>query len=79
VVTIGTVRAGSAPNVIAEQATLEGTIRTTLPDVRDHPTMVCAVSPNGYAICGNAKFMTTQALSNRSCLRSLPSYAMKAV
>lgn len=48
VVTIGTVRAGSAPNVIAEQATLEGTIRTTLPDVRDHPTMVCAASPNGY-------------------------------
>jgi hippurate hydrolase len=36
VVTIGTVRAGSAPNVIAEQATLEGTIRTTLPHVRDH-------------------------------------------
>jgi hippurate hydrolase len=36
VVTIGTVRAGSAPNVIAEDATLEGTIRTTLPEVRDH-------------------------------------------
>jgi len=36
VVTIGTLRAGSAPNVIAERATLEGTIRTTLPEVRDH-------------------------------------------
>lgn len=36
VVTIGTVRAGSAPNVIAEHAKLEGTIRTTLPEVRDH-------------------------------------------
>ena len=36
VVTIGTVRAGSAPNVIAENASLEGSIRTTLPQVRDH-------------------------------------------
>lgn len=36
VVTIGTVRAGSAPNVIAEEAELEGSIRTTLPQVRDH-------------------------------------------
>lgn len=35
VVTIGTVHAGSAPNVIAEEATLEGTIRTTLPTVRE--------------------------------------------
>jgi hippurate hydrolase len=36
VVTIGRVAAGSAANVIAETATLEGTIRTTLPDVRTH-------------------------------------------
>lgn len=36
VVTVGTVQAGSAPNVIAEEACLEGTIRTTLPEVRDH-------------------------------------------
>lgn len=36
VVTVGTVHAGSAPNVIAENATLEGSIRTTLPQVRDH-------------------------------------------
>lgn len=36
VITIGKVEAGSAPNVIAEQATLEGTIRTTLPEVRKH-------------------------------------------
>lgn len=36
VVTVGTVRAGSAANVIAEEAFLEGTIRTTLPQVRDH-------------------------------------------
>lgn len=36
VVTIGTVHAGSAPNVIAEEAILEGSIRTTLPQVRDH-------------------------------------------
>lgn len=36
VVTIGKVRAGSAANVIAEEAELEGTIRTTLPDVREH-------------------------------------------
>lgn len=36
VITIGTVRAGSAPNVIAETAELEGSIRTTLPEVRDH-------------------------------------------
>ncbi len=34
VVTIGKVQAGSAPNVIAEEALLEGTIRTTLPEVR---------------------------------------------
>ena len=36
VITIGTIRAGSAPNVIAEEAVLEGTIRTTQADVRDH-------------------------------------------
>ena len=36
VVTIGKVRAGSASNVIAEDAILEGSIRTTLPDVRKH-------------------------------------------
>lgn len=36
VVTIGTVHAGSAPNVIAEEAVLEGTLRTTLPMVREH-------------------------------------------
>ncbi len=36
VVTIGRVEAGTAANVIAETATLEGSIRTTLPDVRDH-------------------------------------------
>ena len=34
VVTIGTIQAGSAPNVIAEEARLEGSIRTTLPEVR---------------------------------------------
>mgnify|MGYP005985975083 CR=1 FL=1 len=34
VVTIGRVTAGSAPNVIAEEAILEGSIRTTLPEVR---------------------------------------------
>ena len=34
VVTIGSVHAGTAPNVIAEDALLEGTIRTTRPDVR---------------------------------------------
>ena len=36
VVTIGSVHAGSAPNVIAETAELDGSIRTTLPEVRDH-------------------------------------------
>lgn len=36
VVTIGTLQAGSAPNVIADHALLEGSIRTTLPEVRDH-------------------------------------------
>lgn len=36
VVTIGTLHAGSAPNVIAEEATLEGSIRTTRPEVREH-------------------------------------------
>jgi amidohydrolase len=35
VVTIGRVEAGSAPNVIAETAHLEGSIRTTRTDVRD--------------------------------------------
>ena len=35
VVTIGQVQAGSAPNVIAETAVLQGSIRTTLPAVRD--------------------------------------------
>lgn len=36
VVTIGRVEAGTAANVIAHQATLEGTIRTTLPETRTH-------------------------------------------
>jgi hippurate hydrolase len=36
VITIGRVEAGTAANVIAEDAVLEGTIRTTLPEVRDH-------------------------------------------
>ncbi len=36
VVTIGTIHAGSAPNVIAEEAVLEGSIRSTLPAVRVH-------------------------------------------
>ncbi len=36
VVTIGSVNAGSAANVIAEEAVLQGSIRTTLPDARAH-------------------------------------------
>ncbi|MGK7908496.1 MAG: M20 family metallopeptidase [Synechococcus sp.] len=36
VVTVGKVEAGSAGNVIAEEATLQGSIRTTTPDVRAH-------------------------------------------
>ena len=36
VVTIGKVQAGSAPNVIAAEAELEGTIRTSKPEVREH-------------------------------------------
>jgi len=36
VITIGQVSAGSAPNVIAETATLRGSMRTTLPEVRKH-------------------------------------------
>jgi hippurate hydrolase len=36
VVTIGKVQAGSAPNVIAEEAELHGTIRTSKPEVRQH-------------------------------------------
>ena len=35
VVTIGSVRAGSAPNIIAEDAVLDGTIRTTRGDARE--------------------------------------------
>ncbi len=36
VITVGKVAAGSAPNVIAESAELEGTIRTTFPESREH-------------------------------------------
>jgi hippurate hydrolase len=36
VVTIGSVHSGSAANVIAEEAELTGSIRTSLPDVRKH-------------------------------------------
>lgn len=36
VITIGRVIAGSAPNVIAGTAVLQGSIRTTLPEVREH-------------------------------------------
>ena len=36
VITIGSVRAGTAANVIAEDAVLEGTVRTTRPEARTH-------------------------------------------
>lgn len=36
VITIGRIEAGTAANVIAEDAVLEGSIRTTLPEVREH-------------------------------------------
>ena len=36
VITIGKIQAGSAANVIAEEATLEGSIRTSKPEVRHH-------------------------------------------
>jgi len=36
VVTVGKISAGSAANVIAEEATLEGSIRTSRRDVREH-------------------------------------------
>ena len=36
VITVGRIVAGTAANVIAESAELEGTIRTTYPDTRDH-------------------------------------------
>ena len=35
-ITIGQVHAGTAANVIADEAMLEGSIRTTLPEVRQH-------------------------------------------
>ena len=34
VITVGRISGGSAPNIIAERATLRGTIRTTHPDIR---------------------------------------------
>ena len=36
VITVGKIEAGTAANVIAESARLEGTVRTTFPDTRDH-------------------------------------------
>ena len=36
VITVGKIAAGTAANVIAESAELEGTIRTTIPETRDH-------------------------------------------
>ena len=36
VITVGKIHAGSAANVIAEAARLEGSIRTTRADIRDH-------------------------------------------
>ena len=36
VITVGKIAAGTAANVIAESAELEGSIRTTFPDTRDH-------------------------------------------
>ena len=35
VITVGSISGGSAPNIIAEQASLRGTIRTTHPDIRE--------------------------------------------
>jgi hippurate hydrolase len=36
VITIGKIQGGSAPNIIAENVVMEGTIRTTLPEARQH-------------------------------------------
>jgi hippurate hydrolase len=36
VVTVGKIEAGSAANVIADSATLEGSVRTTRPEIREH-------------------------------------------
>ena len=36
VITVGRIESGSAANVIAESAHLEGSIRTTIPETRDH-------------------------------------------
>lgn len=55
VVTIGTVRAGSAPNVIAETAELDGSIRTTLPEVRNHIHMGIKRMAKALEMLHNAK------------------------
>ncbi len=55
VITVGRIQAGSAANVIAEDAVLEGTIRTTLPEVRDHLFKGIERMTKAMGECHNAK------------------------
>ena len=57
VVTVGMVHAGTAPNVIAEEAYLEGSIRTTLPEVRDVLHRGLARMANAMGELHNAEVM----------------------
>ncbi len=55
VITIGRVEAGTAPNIIADEAVLEGSIRTTLPEVRDHIHNGIIRMANAMESCHNAE------------------------
>lgn len=55
VVTVGRVQAGSAANVIAEEALLEGTIRSTLPAIREHVHQGLRRMAKGLAEMHNAR------------------------
>lgn len=59
VVTIGEVKAGSAPNVIAEEAIIRGSIRTTLPQTRDHIHRGLKRMASGFAALHDAKVTIT--------------------
>ena len=59
VVTVGQIRAGSAPNVIAESAMLCGSIRTTLPETRERIAQGLKRMTSAFEVLHDAKVQLT--------------------
>ncbi len=76
VVTIGSVRAGSAPNIIAEDAVLEGTIRTTRAEARQQIVDGLHRIANALASLHNAEIAVTMGEWSPPVVNSDPETAL---